>query len=142
MNKQTAAVLKGDDPRPQLPLKVFWTVKPTELSEWTALEFTAETSGHLTGTVILNGATVNIDDGHIDKNSKVKFSFRDDSGTLYVAEGTYKPAHPANHIDDRIEEGKVKHKKSGNDDGGQPFRATDDGTWTATAQTGPIAPDY
>jgi hypothetical protein len=138
MTKQTAAVLKGSDPRPQLPLTVQWNVAAGNLSTWTKLQFTLEKSGLLTGTVTLNNQTIAISEGYISKNNKVKFSFTDANGNYYLAKGLYVPGSgsTAARISGSLLVPPIKAAT------GKPgIGDTDDGTWSATAQGGGADPD-
>jgi hypothetical protein len=136
MSKQTAAVLKGSDPRPQLPLTIEWNVAALDLSTWTKLEFTVEESGLLIGTVTLNNQTISIKEGYISKNSKLKFTFTDNDGNSYLAKGLYTPANPNTNTPAQIS-GTFKALTDGqtNEEVEGPGEV-DDPTWSATAETG------
>lgn len=140
MSKQTAAVLKGSDPRPQLPITIEWNVAAEDLSAWTHLEFTVEESGLLTGTVTLNNQSISIKEGYISKNSKLKFTF-DNGGNSYLAKGLYTPANPNTNTPAQISGTfKALSDNRTNEELEGPGEV-DDPTWSATAQGG-ADPDH
>jgi len=136
MTKQTAAVLKGSDPRPQLPLLTSWTVTAGDMSDWTSMTFSDETSGLLSGSVTLNRASRSISQGYISKNNKVKFMFTDADGNQYLAKGTYTPA--SGNTPAKIINGTYKSLTAdkANEERKGPGDYEEDPTWSATAQTG------
>ena len=146
MSKQTAAAMeksgaKGNDSRTQLTLNLSYAVTPlgvTAVTNWSALSFSAEMSGLLTGTITVldsnNQPTPINFNGYISKKNKVKFAFQNLSGTWYVAKGTY--SSPNNTP--QINNGTLKQWKSGSTNP-IPLKGrhdTDDGTWSAQAQSG------
>jgi hypothetical protein len=127
-----AAVLKGTDPRPKPPLNTSWTVSDPPLTGWSALELTTDISGLLSGTVTINSVSLSIQ-GYISKNNKIKFTFEDCSGNVYVAKGTYSFNSSTNTASIS---GNLYLKDSDSTASRPQNRDTDEGTWTATAQTG------
>lgn len=140
MSKQVAATMKQNDARTQLTLNQSYDVTPTNITVvtgWTALSFSSEMSGLLTGTItVLNSSnentTINFN-GYISKKNKVKFAFQNLSGTWYVAKGTYSSPNNTPTISNgtlsqwtaKSSTGPIKRRHD-----------TDDGTWSAQAQGG------
>lgn len=110
-----------------LPLNQVFTVITAgnpALSAWTALEFTTDNStGAVTGTVTVGGQSVGITNGNASGNP-LSFDIPY-GGVTYTLQGTYQqmrkgPIEIYNIVNGSISNGS----------------GSDDGTWSATAQTG------
>ena len=85
----------------------------------------------------LNSQNVPLIQGYISKQGKVKFLFRDAFGNLHLAKGQYTPANGTNPA--TIAGTLLKAPINPADE--RPLGEGEDGTWSATAQIGPVDPD-